>query len=89
MLTTSNAYLTAHIAPAILLLFALTHTTENFLKKRNKNTFLVLAAFSILLLSEVFFLLVLKSVAFYFVGSALRVGAYLLLLANTLLVLKR
>ncbi len=89
VLTTSNAYLVAHATPALLLLFATAHTAEHFFKKRNKNTFLVLAAFIILLSSEAFYLLVLKSISFYFVGSILRVVAYLLLLANTILVLKR
>ncbi|MBI2145181.1 hypothetical protein HYU18_02555 [Candidatus Woesearchaeota archaeon] len=89
VLTTSNAYLTAHLVPGILLLFGLTHTIDNFLRKKNKNTFLVLASFAMLLLSELVFLLVLKSLVFYFAASILRVIAYLLLLANTVLVLKR
>lgn len=88
-LSTSNAYLTAHVIPAVLLFFVLIHTTENFLKKRTTNTFLVFASFVILLASELLFLLILKSISFYFVGSTLRVLAYLLLLANMLLVLKR
>lgn len=88
-LTTSNAYLTAHVIPAVLLFFVLLHTTENFLKKRTQNTFLVCASFVILFASELFFLLILQSISFYFVGSTLRVFAYLLLLANMLLVLKR
>lgn len=88
-LSTSNAYLTAHVIPAVLLFFVLLHTTENFLKKRTTNTFLVFASFVILLASELLFLLILKSISFYFVGSTLRVLAYLLLLANMLLVLKR
>lgn len=89
VLLTSNAYLTAHVVPAILLLFALTHTTEHFFKKRTRNAFLVLSAFSVLFISELLFMLVLKSIAFYFVGTILRVAAYMLLLANAILVLKR
>ena len=88
-LSTSNAYLTAHVIPAVLLFFVLLHTTENFLKKRTTNTFLVFASFAILLVSELLFLLILKSISFYFVGSTLRVLAYMLLFANMLLVLKR
>ena len=88
-ITTSNAYLTAHVIPAVLLFFVLLHTVENFHKKRNMNTFLVFASFVILFASELLFLLILKSISFYFVGSALRVLAYLLLLVNLLLVLKR
>lgn len=88
-ISTSNAYLTAHILPAVLFFFILLHTTENFLKKRNRNAFLVLASFVVLFTSEMFFLLILKSINFYFVGSSLRVLAYLLLLTNVLLVLKR
>ncbi len=88
-ITTSNAYLTAHVIPAVLLFFVLLHTTENFLKRRTRNTFLVCASFIILFVSELLFLLILQSISFYFVGSTLRVFAYLLLLANMLLVLKR
>ncbi len=88
-ISTSNAYLTAHVIPAVLLFFVLLHTTENFLKKRTTNAFLVFASFAILLASELLFLLILKSISFYFIGSTLRVLAYLLLLANMLLVLKR
>ena len=88
-LSTSNAYLTAHVIPAVLLFFILLHTTDNFLRKRNRNAFLVFASFVILFASEIFFLLILKSINFYFVGSSLRVLAYLLLLTNMLLVLKR
>ena len=88
-LSTSNAYLTAHVIPAVLLFFVLLHTSENFLKKRTTNAFLVFASFVILLASELLFLLILKSISFYFIGSTLRVLAYLLLLANMLLVLKR
>lgn len=87
--STSNAYLTAHVIPGVLLFFILTHTTGNFLNKRNRNTFLVFASFLILFVSELFFLLILESINFYFVGSALRVMAYLLLLTNMLLVLKK
>lgn len=89
VVTTSNAYLTAHAIPAVLLFFVLLHTTENFLKSRTMNTFLVCASFVILFAGELLFLLILKSISFYFVGSALRVLAYLLLLVNMLLVLKR
>lgn len=88
-LSTSNAYLTAHVIPAVLLFFVLLHTTENFLKKRTTNAFLVFASFAVLLASELLFLLILKSISFYFIGSTLRVLAYLFLLANMLLVLKR
>ena len=88
-ISTSNAYLTAHVIPAVLLFYILLHTTDNFLQKRNRNTFLVLASFVILFASELFFLLILKSINFYFVGSSLRVFAYLLLLTNMLLVLKK
>ncbi len=88
-ISTSNAYLTAHVIPAVLLFFVLLHTSENFLKKRTMNTFLVFASFAILLVSELLFLLILKSISFYFIGSTLRVLAYLLLFANMLLVLKR
>ncbi len=88
-LTTANAYLISHVVPAILLFFGLTHTTDHFFKRRNKNAFLVLSAFIILFASELLFLLVLKSISFYFIGSILRVVAYSLLLANVLLVLKR
>lgn len=89
IITTSNSYLTAHAIPAVLLFFVLLHTTENFLKSRTMNTFLVFASFVILFAAELLFLLILKSISFYFVGSTLRVLAYLLLLANMLLVLKR
>ncbi|MBI2141064.1 hypothetical protein HYU16_01430 [Candidatus Woesearchaeota archaeon] len=88
-ISTSNAYLTAHIIPAVLLAFILTHSAESFIKKRNRNTLLVLASFVTLLVSEVLFLFILKSINFYFIGSTLRVLAYLLLLANMLLVLKK
>ena len=88
-ISTSNAYLTAHIIPAVLLFFILTHSAENFIKKRNRNALLVLSSFATLLASEIFFLFILKSISFYFIGSTLRVLAYLLLLANTLLVLKK
>ncbi len=88
-ISTSNAYLTAHIIPAVLLSFILMHATENFLKKKSSNTFLVLSSFILLFASEALFLLILKSINFYFVGSTLRLLAYLLLLANMLLVLRR
>lgn len=88
-ITTSNAYLTAHVIPALLLFFVLLHTAENFFKKKTRNTFLVFASFLILFASELLFLLILKSISFYFVGSIIRVAAYLLLLANMLLVLRR
>lgn len=74
-ISTSNAYLTAHVIPAVLLFFVLLHTTENFLKKMTMNTFLVFASFIILLVSELLFLLILKSISFYFIGSTLRVLA--------------
>ncbi len=87
--TTSNAYLTAHVIPAVLLFFVMLHTTENFLRRKTRNTLLVCASFIILFASELLFLLILQSISFYFIGSILRVFAYLLLLANMLLVLKR
>ncbi len=89
VVTTSNSYLTAHVIPAVLLFFVLLHTTDNFLRRKTRNTFLVCASFIILFASELLFLLIIQSISFHFIGSTLRVLAYLLLLANMLLVLKR
>lgn len=85
---TPKIYITAHVLPVILLFFVLLHTTDNFFKKKTTNAFLILSSFTLLFVSEVFFLLIPQSLLFYFVGNAARLLAYLQLLANMFLVLK-
>ena len=87
-LNTHTLYITGHILPVILLVFVLLHVIDNFFKKRTTNSFLVLSSFTLLFVSEVFFLLIPQSLLFYFVGNFCRLLAYLQLLANMLLVLK-
>lgn len=85
---TPKLYITAHILPVILLFFVLLHVSDNFFRKKTTNSFLVLSSFTLLFVSEVFFLLIPQSLLFYFVGNATRLLAYLHLLANMFLVLK-
>lgn len=87
-LNTPNIYITAHVLPVILLFFVLLHTSDNFLKKKTTSSFLVLSSFTLVFVSEVFFLLIPQSQLFYFVGNASRLLAYIQLLANMFLVLR-
>jgi hypothetical protein len=85
----NDSYYQVHIIPAVMLLFLQFHTIENFAKKTNANTLLVLASFFLLFVSELSFLLLNQSITFYFVGNTLRLMSYLLLLANLFLVFKQ
>jgi hypothetical protein len=85
----NDYYTQVHIIPTILLFFVQLHTIEYYVKKRTKNTLLVLASFFLLFISEIFFLMIELSINFYFIGNTLRVIGFLLLLANLFLVYKR
>jgi hypothetical protein len=74
---------------SLLLVFILHHYAVNFSKNKNTNSFVVLLAFTFLLFAEMQFIFAFDSSLFYVVGHYLELVAYVLILTNLIIILRK
>ena len=74
---------------SIILVFISFSFIENYLEDKNTKTLLVAIAFLFLLAGNVHFIFLTNHEVFYVLGHFLELAAYILLLANFLMVLKK
>ncbi len=74
---------------SILLIFIAIHYLKNYLKNKQTKTLLILIAFIFLLFGNIHFLVSVNHGTYYVIGHFLELIAYLLILLNFILVLKK
>ena len=89
MLFDTDIVYTYQIISTISLIFIASYFVKNYLKKKHALRFFTAAGFAILLLSSIIFFFAVQDKLFYVAGNALEFLAYLLLLINFYLVLKK
>jgi len=77
-----------YLLSSLLLVFISVFYFQNYMKNRQLNTMLILMAFLFLLFGKIHFLFALDHGTYYVVGHVLELAAYLLILANLILVLR-
>lgn len=78
-----------HMLASVLLIFIVGHYFTNFIRHKQVNTFLVLISFIFLFIGHIHFIFAVNHAFFYVIGHFLELFAYLLILINLLLVLKK
>ena len=89
MLLISNTLLAYYILSSIYLALISWHYIQNFLSNRQTKTLLVALAFIFLFFGSFHFFMSVNHELFYVIGYFLELLAYLLILANLYLVLKK
>jgi hypothetical protein len=89
ILLNSDPMMMFYLMSAIFLVFISWHYLLNFLKKRKAETFLIAFAFLLLLIGNVHFLIPVNHQLFYVIGHFLELIAYLMILTNLYLVLRK
>ncbi|MFH1591126.1 MAG: hypothetical protein ABIC95_04325 [archaeon] len=84
-----NALYLFFLFSSIYLVFISWYFIENFLRNRQKKTLLTAIAFLFLLFGTIHFIFSVNHQLFYAIGHILELFAYLLILSNLLLVLKK
>lgn len=85
----AGTFLAFYTLSSILLLFIVVHYFENYLHHKQLKTLLSLAAFIFLLFGSVHYLLSVNHAVFYVISHILELIAYLLILADLILVVKK
>jgi hypothetical protein len=78
-----------YVLSSLLLVFIVVHYFSNFSKNKRFKTLLVLIAFIFLLFSHLHFIFSVNHALFYAIGHFLELIAYILILINLLLILKK
>ena len=89
LLISPNTLYLYHIISSILLTFIVLHYFKNYIKRKQLKTLLVLSAFIFLLFGRVHFILSVNHGLYYILGHFLELFAYLLILTNLLLVIRK
>ena len=83
-----NAFYVFYILFYILLAFILVYYLQNYIKSKNKKTFMVLAAFGLLFLSSIYFMLP-NDIFYYMLSHFFELMAYLLILIDLIIIIKK
>jgi len=78
-----------YVLSSFLLVYIVLHYLVNFLENKQINTLLVLIAFLLLLFGHIHFIFAINHELFYILGHFLELTAYLLILINLIMVLKK
>jgi hypothetical protein len=89
ILLSPNPFLIFYLIETICLLFISLYFCADYMHKKQPLTLVVSLAFLLLLFGSVHFFLSVNHQAFYVIGHFLELLAYLLILANLYMVLKR
>ena len=89
LLLSPNPLYLYYIISSILLVFIAIHYFKNYIKRKQPKTLLVLTAFAFLLFGNIHFIFSVNHGLFYIIGHFLELGAYLLILTNLILVIKK
>lgn len=85
----SNLLYMYNLLSTLLLIFIVIHYVINYVKHRQAKTLLVLVAFIFLLFASIHFIISINHSFFYVIGHILSFIAYILILLNLLLVIKK
>jgi len=85
----SNKLYLFYLLSSILLIYILIHYLTNYLKNKQSKTLLVLAAFAFLLFGSIHFIFAVNHSLYYVIGHSLELIAYLLILINLILVVRK
>ena len=89
ILFSSNTLFLFYLLSSILLIYIVTHYLINYLKNKQTKTLLVLVAFAFLLFGSIHFIFSVNHGLYYVIGHFLELIAYLLILINLILVVKK
>jgi len=89
LLMSFNRFYWFYFLSSILLIYICMHYLANYLKQKQANTLLPLTAFLFLLFSHFHFIFAVNHSIYYFLGHILELAAYILLLINLTLILKK
>jgi hypothetical protein len=89
LLLGSNRHYLFYVLSSILFIYIVIHYLVNYLKQKHYNTLLVLVAFIFLLFGSIHFIFSVNHGLYYVIGHFLEFFAYLLILINLILVVKK
>jgi formate hydrogenlyase subunit 3/multisubunit Na+/H+ antiporter MnhD subunit len=89
LILSSDTLASYFLLATIFLLFICSEYVRNYLRKRRKETLMVAVAFVFLLLRSIQFLFAAGNQTFYVIGRVLELFAYLLIIANLVIVLRK
>ncbi len=84
-----STYVNFYLISSILFIFITIHFIRNWLDHKSLNTFMVFIAFLSLLIANIFFLATVKYQIAYFIGHALQMLGYIVLLIALIRILKK
>ena len=89
LILSKNHVVMFYALSALLLLTISEYYIKNFFKNKQTKTLLIAIAFVLLLMGSIRFLFVINHQSFYFIGHLIELVAYILVLINFFMVLKR
>lgn len=89
LLLSSNTLYLFYLLSSVLLIYIFVHYLTNYLNNKQSKTLLVLIAFAMLLFGHIHFIFSLNHGLYYVIGHFLELVAYLLILINLILVVKK
>ena len=89
LLLTSNELYLFYFLSSVLLAYIFAHYFVNYLNNKKLNTLLVLIAFAFLLFGNIHFIFSVNHGLYYAIGHFLELVAYMLILVNLVLVVKK
>nr|MCK4929463.1 hypothetical protein [Nanoarchaeota archaeon] len=88
-LSSSNTLYLFYLLSSVLLIYIFIHYLMNYLKNKQAKTLLVLVAFAFLLFGSIHFIFSVNHGLYYVIGHFLELIAYLFILINLILVVKK
>lgn len=89
VISSANKIYLFYLISSILLIYIVWHYLKNFLKNKKFKNLIVLIAFVFLLFGNIHFIFSVNHSLFYVLGHALELIAYLLILLNLILILRK
>ncbi|MFH0978450.1 MAG: hypothetical protein V1837_04070 [Candidatus Woesearchaeota archaeon] len=89
LLLSANKLYAYYIISSILLIFVTSHYLMNFLGNKQGKTLMVFVAFTFLLFGSIHFIFSVNHAVFYFIAHGLEMIAYILILIDLILIVKK
>ncbi|MFP4656325.1 MAG: hypothetical protein ACLFNK_01985 [Candidatus Woesearchaeota archaeon] len=89
LVSSTNKLLLFYIMSAVISLFIVHHYLSNYIKNQKGTSLLVLLGFLGMMVAYVLFIFSLDSALFYFIGHAVKLFAYILILINLIHILRK
>lgn len=85
----SNIFYSFYFVSSVFLAYIVLHYLSNYIRHRQKRTILVLVAFAFLLFGSIHFIFAMDHSLFYALGHMLGLVAYILILINLIIVIRK